>query len=343
MPDAEDLEKTLPNSPAGEAKAQDLDKTQKVTIKPKKSGRTRWILGSIAVFLVVAGLGALGGMQAGVFAREQEGRMQSAVEAYTQFQLGITDLQNGQCDIARQRFTYVIELDPTYPDIVNYLVQAQMCTGITAEPNAQLTAGPTPTPDTRAAELIFADAQSLLISQNWEQLLITLDNLRNNNPDFQPIEVDRMYYIALRHRGGDKIVAGDLEGGIFDLNRAEQIGPLDVDAQNLRQWASWYIIGASFWEIDWPHAVEYFSLLVQAAPNLHDLSFFTAQDRLATAVSFEGGDLVDQARELADDELWCSADSTMTEAAQQRELTPEEQELAVFYAEQCAAFGDVEQ
>ncbi|MEX1071717.1 MAG: hypothetical protein WEC37_03735 [Anaerolineales bacterium] len=336
----------MPSSPKGGAEAADLAKTQKVAVKvekPKRSGRVRWVIGSVVGLIVFSGLGALGGMQAGIFAREQEGRMQSAVEAYTQFQLGITDLQNGQCDIARQRFEYVIQLDPSYPGIVDYLVQAQLCTGVTAEPAVQLTAGPTPTPDLRAAEIVFADAQSLLLSQNWEQLLITLDTLRNNDPDFQPIEVDRMYYIALRHRGEERIIAGDLEGGIFDLNRAEQIGPLDADAQNLRQWAVWYIIGASFWEVDWPQAAFYFEQLAQAAPNLHDLNFFTAQDRLATAISVQAPSLIEEAAQLADDDLWCSADAKMTEAAEAAPLTPEQEELAEFYADQCALVGDLEQ
>jgi hypothetical protein len=345
MPESESIEETLPSNPTGDAKAEDLDKTQKVTAKPKnqqRSTRLRWIIGAVVGFIVLVGLAALGGMQAGVFAREGEGRIQGAVEAYTQYQLALTDLQNGQCDIARQRLEYVIQLDPGFPGVVDQLAQAMLCTGST--PDALTTTGPTPTPDMRGAEAIFTDAQSLLVSQNWEQLLLTLDTLRNNYPDLQPFEVDRMYYVALRHRGGDRIVAGDLEGGIYDLNRAQEIGPLDVDAQNLRQWAVWYIVGASFWEIDWPQAAEYFGYLVQAAPNLHDQNFFTAQDRLATAVSAESSvDLISQAAEFADQELWCAADSTMRDLAEQRELTAEEQELAVFYEEQCETIGDVEQ
>ena len=356
MPDP-NIEETMPTRPKGGKEAPDLAKTQRVETTPgehqkksapprtPRSNRVRWMIAAVVGFIVFIGLGALGGMQAGISARQQEANMQNAVEAYSQFQLGLSDLQAGQCERAQQRFEYVVQLQPGYPGIQDQLVQALLCAGGTATPTAgAVAAGPTPTPDLRPAELIFGDAQSLLASQTWDQLLLSLDTLRTNFPDYQPIEVDRMYYLALRNRGVTRILnVGDLEGGIFDLSRAEQIGPLDAEAVSYRQWAVWYIVGQSFWEVDWPQVVQYFELLAPAAPNLHDVDFFTAQDRLATAVVFYAQDLIRQAERLARDKQWCSAQDLMNQANGYSPLAPEVQPTATWLTDKCALNGNEQQ
>ncbi len=69
-----------------------------------------------------------------------------------------------------------------------------------------------------------------------------------------------MYYFALRNYGYDLIVKqGNLEGGIYQLTLAERFGPLDRDTNGLREGARYYLIGASFWELDWPQALSYFN------------------------------------------------------------------------------------
>jgi hypothetical protein len=176
-------------------------------------------------------------------------------------------------------------------------------------------------------------------------LLPALDTLRKNFPDFQPIEVDRMYYIALRNRGMERISPagdGDLERGIYDLNQAEQIGPLDAEAQNFRQWAVWYLVGLSFWEVDWPQAVQYFQYVAQAAPQLHDFNFITAESRLAQAVVFYAESLIQEAERLATQKQWCSAEQKMSEANGFSPLAPEVQPTATYYTDKCILNGDEE-
>ena len=349
MPETEHIEDTLPRA-RGErgqalAETQELelgDTQRKKARKDKpKSSRVRWVIGSVVGFIVFAGLGALGGIQAGFSSRQGQERLQRAVEAVAQFELGKNDLEAGNCDLALQRFQYVIELDASFPDAVTFLSQAMMCSGgpPTPAPGAG-DQGPTPTPDLRDADPIFADAQSLLAAQNWDTLLLTLDTLRKNYPDFQPIEIDRMYYIAYRNRGKARISGGDLERGIFDLNRAEQIGPLDVESQNFRQWAVWYIVGASFWEIDWAQSVEYFEYVAAAAPNLHDLSFFTAQDRLAQAKVAYAQELLLEANRLATHKQWCDAYTVLNQSNSYSPYGPEVQPTADWISENCFGHGN---
>jgi hypothetical protein len=348
MPEAEDLEKTVPSSPRKSKSKIDAAETQRVGVeaavetpqsKPRRS-RLRWIIGLVVAFIVILGLGALAGMQAGIYARQVAENREIAVEAETQFQLAIVNLQNGECDLARQRLEYITQLNPDFPGLLDHLTQAMLCaTGGPAVSDGAAAA--TATPDLRGVEQAYSDAQAQLSAQNWDQLLLTLDTLRTNYPDYQPIEVDRMYYTALRNRGVSRILpTGDLEGGIYDLNRAAKIGPLDSQAENYRQWAIAYIVGQSFWEIDWEQAVAYFQPLAAAAPSIHDLNFFTAQDRLAAALAGYALDLIDQADRFARDKQWCSAAEMMNQSNGYTPLSPEAQVTATYYSDKCALNGD---
>lgn len=357
MPGAEDLEKTVPSSPQKRStKPQDpvtssqdgisalqADETQRVQATGAPKHRWRKVLSFVGGFLLIVALGVLGGVQAGLSSRTEAERLARAVEAETQFQLAQLDMQNGRCDIARDRLEYVSELNSNYPDLIANLSRAYMCANATATPNPSVAEGPTPTPDTRGMDQAYSDALALLAARNWGELLLTLDTLRTNYPDHHPIEVDGMYYLALRNRGIARILppVGDLEGGIYDINRASQIGPLDADAITYRQWAISYIVGQSFWEVDWEQVVHYFLPLATAAPNLHDLSFFTAQERLATASVFYSLDLIDRAERLTREEKWCSASELMVEAANFAPLSPEAEADAAHYQNMCAEVGDV--
>ncbi|QYK50797.1 MAG: hypothetical protein KF701_10420 [Anaerolineales bacterium] len=365
MPDVEDIEKTVPSSPSKRTPKKNMTpqatspeapapaenaETQQIPAaanaapaKPPRRGR-RWVFGLIAGFIALVGLAALGGAQAGIYSRTNAEHMTRAIEAETQFQLAQADFENGHCDLARQRLEYVTELNPTHPGLVDALSRAVLCTvgAATPQPGSANGAEPTPTPDLRGRDQAYGDAQALLAARNWEELLQTLDTLRTNFPDFNPIEVDGMYFIAFRNRGVMRILppVGDLEGGIYDLNRAAQIGPLDTEATLYRQWAVNYIIAKSFWEVDWGQAVQYFLPLADAAPNLHDINFFTVQERLATASAFYSLDLIDRAERLTRDEQWCSADELMREAAELAPLSPENQALADSYATTCSERGN---
>ena len=93
-----------------------------------------------------------------------------------------------------------------------------------------------------------------------------------------------MIYLALRQRGVEKIAAGNLEGGIYDLTLAEKFGVLDTEADSWRTWARYYIAGASYWDVNWPQAIEYFGQVAQMTPNLHDSSGWTAAERYVDAI-----------------------------------------------------------
>jgi tetratricopeptide (TPR) repeat protein len=301
---------------------------------PEKAPRRRrmWILWAVLGVLLLA-LIAGGSVYAGYSsAMEQRTYYQSTLfanEAANQYVLAQQDIAAGNFDRARQRLEYIIKLDPKYPNVSEQLAYVLTQQRITATPTVVPTPTLTPTPDYRGRDELFTQAQNLLISRDWTSAIETLLLLRKNYPEFSAVQVDDMLFVALRNRGIDKIAQlYDLEGGNYDLTLAERFGPLDAEARNWRDWAELYIRGASFWGVDWAQSVSYFSQLAAAAPNLSDISGWTASNRYLDALLGYGDWLAARGQ-------WCDAqaqyDTYMTLLA-----SSQVEPTAIYAADQCA-------
>lgn len=286
------------------------------------------------ILIIFAGLlSALSGYSTGIGQRQSAEATQVNLQVSEQFELGLQDIEAKRYDLARQRFEYVIQLDPSYPGVTEKLADVLLEMNTTATPTTAPTPTLTPTPDTRNVDELFRQAQEDLNNQDWSAAIDTLLALRKADAAYQPVWVDDKLYVAFRNRGTDKIlVQGDLEGGIYDLTVAEHIGPLDADAKGYLEWARIYIRGASFWEIDWGQAVFYFAQVAPALPNLRDGSNWTAVERYRQA-------LIGYAGFLGDNKRWC-------EAVEQYDLalsmgTDETvEEARDFAADKCSGGGD---
>ena len=272
------------------------------TAGPSRARLWRWLIGlSLIALLLVAAIRVLGGYFSGINRRTAFESTQVAQKVSEQYQLGLQDMQAGNYGLARQRFEYVIQLDPAYPGVTDQLALVLLELNTTATPTPVPSPTLTPTPDTRGAEELFSQAQLLLADSKWTEAIDNLLKLRKEEPAFQPVEVDSMLYVALRNRGVQRILGeSDLEGGTYDLALAERFGPLDYEANNYRTWANLYVTGASFWGLDWQQAIFYFSQLLQVAPNLRDATTMTATERYRLAL-LKYGDF------LAANGDWCSA------------------------------------
>ena len=94
----------------------------------------------------------------------------------------------------------------------------------------------------------------------------TVQSLKESNFDYRTIDVDGLYFIALRNRGIQRIWAGELEQGMYDLSVAEELGALDAQAAGAESWATTYLTGASYWDVNWPGAVDIFGQLYAQMP-----------------------------------------------------------------------------
>jgi len=267
---------------------------RKVSRPPRQVGIPWFILPltGVAILLFILLISGFAGYRSGIAKRVSAEKTQVSGLIDEQYQLGIQDMQNGAYDRARQRFEYIIKLDPGYPGASERLSEVLLELITTATPTLLPTATLVPTPDTRDVQQLYDNAQQALAAGDWNGAIENILVLRKNDPAFRTVEVDGMLFLALRNRGRDKILKDhDLEGGIYDLTLAEKFGPLDTEARALLNWSNLYIIGASFWGIDWEQVVNYFSQVAPQAPNLMDASMMTATERLRQGY-FEYGNML---------------------------------------------------
>lgn len=264
------------------------NKSSKKQKTKKKSGGSivGWIFLGIFLMLALAIAGGVLGYNTAISARQAEYSRRSMMAAAEQYQMAIADIENGNFANAKTRLDYVIEVDSAYPGAMETYQQVILALYPTASPTPVMTSTPEPTPtaDTRGEEEMFQSIQQAMYSKNWETAINLITALRDKNINYRGLEVDGLYYIALRNYGMDQISAGYLENGVYNITLAESFGPIDAQADNLRNAARSYLSGAGFWEINWSKALEYYSNAAQVMPNMIDrATMLTANQRYAEA------------------------------------------------------------
>jgi len=282
------------------AKPPSKGKKTKKNSKGKKGKRSTWpiiVLLGMLILLFIAATSAFGGYASGIAMRKDAEATQVVARVKEQFDLGLQELEQGNYNRARQRFEYVIQLDPNYPGVTEKLVDVMLRLNATATPTIVPTPTVSPTPDMRTVQQLYDQGQQYMLNADWSNAIDALLALRKADPTFQPVLVDDMLFIALRNRGIDKITKqADLEGGIYDLTLAERFGPIDSEAQGLLNWTKLYITGASFWDLNWEQAVYYFAQVAAALPHLTDGSGMSANERYRVGLIKYGDQLMNEAK-----------------------------------------------
>lgn len=238
-------------------------------LPPRLQRVPRWgwwaALGGFYLVCVLSA-GALTGMAAG---RQQSAAGQSdalARAVQEQFDLGVQDLLDTRYELARQRFEYVLSIDPAYPGAAELLDKALL--GLNAPtttpvpPTVAVT--PTATLDASSLDSLFAQAQAAYAAEDWNTTLQALLTIRSLDPQHRRAEVNQLMAGALRARGLEKIWAGQHEQGIYDLALAERFGPLDSQATTWRSSAAFYLFANSYFGVVWQEAARYFGQICAA-------------------------------------------------------------------------------
>lgn len=240
--------------------------------KPAQRGRRRWLLlalGAAGIGATVVAAGALTGYAAGLDQRQAQRSTEQAAAVQEQFDLGVNDMLEGRFEQARQRFAYIVEVDPEYPGARELLGDALVALN---QPTATQTATPTPTvnitpsatPDLGSYDGMLASAQAATSQGNYDAAMDLLITLIAEAPEYRRSEVNQLLYTTLRNRGLEKIWRGDQEQGIYDLTLASRLGALDSQAQSWRNSAAFYLFANSYFGLDWGLATQYFADLCGA-------------------------------------------------------------------------------
>jgi tetratricopeptide (TPR) repeat protein len=270
--------------------SENLESTQP-NIKVIKPRRGRTVLFNVLGLIVILSLAILAGYSSGISIRKNTQSSVISQQLGEQFQYALVDIEFQRYENAKQRLEFIIAHDPQFPGAQDKLTQVLV---LMNQPTPTLTPSLTPTPDFSGAEQAFLKAQQLITAQDWPGAIGTLDQIRKLDSTYKTSQVDGMYYFALRNYGYDLIVKqGNLEGGIYQFTLAERFGPLDRDANALRTGARYFLIGASFWELDWKQAVDYFQQVYSGYPGLWD-GTSTASERFYFASMRYGDQLTEQ-------------------------------------------------
>jgi tetratricopeptide (TPR) repeat protein len=262
----------------------------------KLGGRIGRFFLNILIFVLIIALGIFGGYRSGIGIRQRAQVELESQQLSDQFSRALVDIQFGNYDAAQQRLEYILNINPSFPGAMEKLTEVMVLRNV---PTATPVVSPTPEliVDYTNYESLLAQAKQLISAGQWQNALTVLDTLRAKDSTFHTVEVDGMYYFSLRNLGVDLIKAGNLEGGIYQLTLAERFGPLDNVAHVLRDNARFYIAAASFWELDWKLAVEYFYQL--NGSGIWD-GTMTASERYRIA-------LINYADQLYAEEKFCEA------------------------------------
>jgi tetratricopeptide (TPR) repeat protein len=248
---------SLPDSPA--------EATQPSRVgEPRRAWRVlRWFVLLLVAAVVIA---ATVGYRAGQVQRRTLLAVTQARAADEQFQRGVEDLAAGRFELARQRFEYVIRLDPAYPNAAQRLAEALV--GLD-EPLRTPVPLASATPNLAPVEELFTQSLAAHLNGDWDVVIDTLLALRAKDATYRAVEVDGMLFSALRNRGLRRIkTEGLLEEGLYDLSLAERFAPLDNEAQEFRGWARLYLLANSFFGVNWAEATYYFGQVYLAAPYI---------------------------------------------------------------------------
>lgn len=257
--------------------------------KKKKKGKgsiVGWIILGIVIMIGLGIAGGVLGYNSAINARQAEYKRKSMMAAAEQYTMAISDIEKGNYANAKTRLDYVIEVDRDYPGAMETYQQVMLALYPTASPTPMMTATPAPTPtqDTRGEEEMFQSIQQAIYAQNWESAISMINAIRDRNMSYRGLEVDGLFYIALRNYGIQQINSGYLEQGVYNITLAESFGPIDNNADSLRNAARAYLSGAGFWEINWSKALEYYSNAAMVLPNMYDrATMLTANQRYAEA------------------------------------------------------------
>lgn len=302
--------------------------------KLRKKRKSKWVWLGVLIFVLLIAAGVFFGYRNGVQRRIANEKAILMEQIALQLELTYKDMDAGRYENAKVRLDYIVDKYPEFPGIADLMAQV---IGKINEPTATATQvmivpiepGVTATPDFRGEEEKFAQLMQYIANEEWDLAVQTVQSLKESNYDYRTIEVDGLYFIALRNRGIQRIWAGELEQGMYDLSIAAELGALDSQAAGAESWATTYLTGASYWDVNWPGAVDIFGQLYAQMPYFSDSSGMTVAERYRVAL-YRLGDM------FAAQGDYCTASSYYRQSLAIG-INLDIQVTATAYAEACAS------
>ncbi len=218
-----------------------------------------WSIGGILLIILSVVSAAYFGLYQGERDREAQ-RLEVAEQHY---QTGLKRLDAGEYELAIAEFEYVLKLNPHHPTASQGITEAE----------ARMVVIPTPTVE--MYEIVLDDLYEQAVSQyeteNWEEAVAVLTQLRVLDPTYAQESVEEMLFNALYNAGMTLLEENRFEEGIFYLDQAVALRPLDEEAREQRSLAIKYMTALGYWGVDWEVCIERFEQLYATAPTYKDV------------------------------------------------------------------------
>jgi tetratricopeptide (TPR) repeat protein len=249
-----------------------------------------WAAAAVLFFALTVG----GAGYAGLHAGEEARRTERAEMVQSHYEAGIAALNDGDYEFARAHFRYVLQLEPDH----------QLATQGLAEARSRLEVQPTPTSEAARSlvEQLMEQAEEAYVAEEWTTAASTLTQLRSLDHEHRQEEVEEMLFTSLYNAGIAFLEEEDLEQGIFYMDQAVALRPLDGETVRQRNLAARYLSAMNFWGVDWEQAIVELEALHAAAPDYRDVFWRLYQAHV------EYGDY------LAGEGMMCPAEVAYTQA-----------------------------
>jgi tetratricopeptide (TPR) repeat protein len=239
------------------------------------------VLGSILLFaLIVAGF---------VYAAWLTVQSDHRQEADEYFQRGVVHLGEaddflhagerekaaGRYGLALSEFDYVHQLAPDHPGLEEKTTAARDGLELASRqstPTPTPTLTPTATPVPIDPDALWRDAQAAYQAGQYDDAISHLRQLQMFKPEYRAADVKDLLYQALRAQGLALLDEDRLNEGLFYLEQAAAIQPLDEEAEQARALAALYVTAVSYWGVDWSQAITQFGDLYRLAPSYRDVA-----------------------------------------------------------------------
>lgn len=201
---------------------------------------------------------------AGFYAGQHDRQLEAHRDLAEHYDRGINHLNASEYELAAAEFEYILQLEPEYPGARDRLAEARR----------RLTVIPTPTTSqtmTFATGEIYKQAVQAYQAQDWPLAVERLRQVRVVDASYETAAVMEMLYTAAYSYGRQLLNGDQLEEGLYYLDQAAEIRPLDQEASYQRQLAAMYLTARGYWGADWKKAAERFSELYRIAPGYKDV------------------------------------------------------------------------
>ena len=225
--------------------------------------RVRRILlwGAIGVVIVALSVGTAAYI--GLYRGERDRDQRRLALAEQHYEAGLQRLDAGDYDLAIAEFEYVLKLNPSHPTAHQGIAEAQ----------ARMSALPTPTVE--AYQIVVDDLYDQAVARyeagEWEDAVALLTQVRVLDPTYDRENVEQMLFTSLYNAGMEMLDEDRFEEGIFYLDQAVALRPLDEEAAFQRSLAVKYMTALGYWGADWETCIEQFEELYALAPNYKDV------------------------------------------------------------------------